>query len=125
MASFRIEAEREEGATIRSLFRATAGGVILPALGADSLLVEVFQSGNLVWSKVEIPVVQLTDLKTGPGWSKQGSFNFEYAFDPVALAAESPSFTFKGGKTYLIRYTLNRPTGGPVVLIDEARIRPA
>lgn len=124
MASFRIAAERDEGTTIRSLFRATAGGVVLPPLGANSLLVEVFQGGRLVWSKVEAPVVQLTALKTGGGWSKQGGYNFEYTFNPATLAAESPPFAFKGGKTYEIVYTLDTPSG-TVVLVDEARIRAA
>lgn len=126
---FEIQSTHYEGETIRTMARVVDLDQVMltPDEGGD-LTIKIQSRGVIEYTRT-VPAGYGTGLLPGPAtpdaWTKRGSVNMIFDHSAEALAAGSPSFRFKGGRSYLIAFDWDSVNHGHILGRHNVRILPS
>ena len=120
------KSEHIEGENIRTLARIVGlDQVMLTQEDAGALTIRITSRGSTLYTTTITDTTNtgITTAPTKPAeWKLRGKINFDYTHSVATLAAGSPPFAFKGGRSYLIEYDFNTLTHGHVLAHHQVRI---
>lgn len=118
--------EHYEGEDIRTLARIVAlDQVMLAPEDAGPLTISIKGRGGILYTTTisDTSGTGILAVPTKPAeWKLRGKINFDYTHSAASLAAASPPFAFKGGRSYEIEYDFNTVSNGHVYAIHNVRI---